>query len=280
MTAPVAAPAGGRLNTGLRNSALRPVDPGRWEIGVSWQPELCVGGYGHSWCDDPPAFTPIPAEDTQSRDGYELVTTDSCSTFGTVGDLDRVSARATRQLEAQTSHLLEQAAWTGEIGGQALTNTLPFADPAATDVTANTATGIVSALSLLLKELADVAGSARAFFHVPSFVVPFLTFYGQVNRVGDTLLLGATDHVVVSGTGYPGTSPAGAEPADGTAWLYVTGPVALRLGEVVTNLGGTVDTATNMVAYQAARSAIHYWDPCVHLAALVCLPDPGPDCGV
>src|SRR5690606_6644305 len=84
---------------------------------------------------------------------------------------------------------------------------------------------------------------SQAYLHAPSLVVDQLVDLGFAKRVGNRILT-VPGHVVVPGPGYPWspgdwgplTDPENPESdhlaaAAGQVWLYVTGPVELKLGD-------------------------------------------------
>lgn len=91
---------------------------------------------------------------------------------------------------------------------------------AATVVT-GAALNVVNALGVLEGALATCLNGVGVI-HVPQSLAPDMTLLLQ--RQGGRLIT-PNGNVVAIGAGYPGTSPAGATPAQGTAWMYATGPL-------------------------------------------------------
>jgi hypothetical protein len=75
-------------------------------------------------------------------------------------------------------------------------------------------------------------GGERGIVHVPHFLVPYLQFYGQIDRQGNVLTLNHTDHLIVAGTGYDGSDPDGTVTA-GEPWIYGTGPVGVAVSPTI-----------------------------------------------
>jgi hypothetical protein len=83
---------------------------------------------------------------------------------------------------------------------------------------------------------------------------------------------------VVAGAGYPGTSPAGAEPAAGRAWVYVTPAVFGYRSEPFTSsnrAGDLFDRGQNDLYAVAERTYLLGYDPCGVGAVEVLLPGDG-----
>jgi hypothetical protein len=164
-------------------------------------------------------------------------------------------ARVRRILEAYTSKLLEREFWTGEIKtadnlpNRVLARTIAGGDilTGATDVTPGTVpTTVQAAVATLMKALGD-ASMGDGMIHAPKHLglrVP--------DAWRNTQTYEDYGFVVVTGAGYPGTGPAGT----GTNWMYATGPVNVRLGDIEVipgELRESINTSSNTVYYRARR---------------------------
>jgi hypothetical protein len=77
------------------------------------------------------------------------------------------------------------------------------------------------------------------------------------------------EDLVAAGAGYPGTSPAGAAPATGESWIYATGAVTMRRGDIKTfTLSESINRGNNTIEMIAERTYVLGWD-CCHFAILV-----------
>lgn len=266
ITSPIAAIPAAAPTVSLLSSALRPNDGARWEGGFAWQPERCITSQGFGPCEDPdaPDFDPEGGEvQYHFPVGYRV--RNYCSTIG--GPLDEERVR--RQAEAVASFEIAKELWTG-----ATSAANPGVDPtdgvtplvnahlASTDATTVVGTGTFAERLGQLEEAARVAANGQqVFLHVPIHLITPVA--NLLTRRGQTLYT-ALDSVVVADAGYPGTSPAGAA----GAWIYATGPVAVRMTEIDLEFDptATIDRRINRQEIWAGRLFAAIFDPCVHLA--------------
>lgn len=98
-----------------------------------------------------------------------------------------------------------------------------------------------------------VSGSAGG-----PYTVTFPADMGDVAQMtaDGTGLTGGTDPDVTVATTTPGVAPA----VDAGLWMYATGPVTVRLDEIVTD--SIVTHARNEITYYADRLFAAYFDPC------------------
>lgn len=217
----------------------------------------------------------------QSRNAWPVSVGEECITLDD-HDGAAATARATDRLRAQTSHLAEYTFWTGNVGtgGDTFTSlTWPntaLADTASTNLTPVNPLGVVAGFSAAMRHLADNLGGLRGVIHIPVDLLAYAAHYGVVIRDGFTLGTALGDHLVVAGSGYPGTAPDGTAAAAGTVWMYATGMVRAGATPIVTH--SAVDRATNKSQAVATRTVLAEWDQRVHAAVQICLPDPGPAC--
>lgn len=274
-------------------------DDGRWTQGVAYRRGLpylrtddAVGPGSYIACpvdaggvDETGQSGKAVRRDTEANvewDPYPIYDADGCTTLdSTFGE---ARARSERSLRLQSSHLVEQVLWTGDVNGLDFTVNHPNTALASADAVlpnGSTALGVVSAMELMIGTLADTLGGQRAMIHIPASLLSLFDFYGQVNRVQDLLTTFAADHVIVAGTGYPGTDPDGASEA-GVTWIYGTSLVELRLSTVFVPsdapTSAAYDRSLNDVDVVAERMALAHFDRAAHIGIPVCTPDPGPDC--
>ena len=174
---------------------------------------------------------------------------------------------------------MEAGLWTG-IG--TVTDSSALACTAADDITRGIAAGVVPAISLMIDALDEVLGGVRGVIHVPHHLLAFLRFYGLTSRVGNLLEVADTGHLLIAGTGYPGTDPDGEEPEANTTWIYGTGPINSYVSPIMIVPGEAsqaIDRSVNTLEIRAEFAFASIFNPCAHFALNVCLPDPGPECG-
>lgn len=275
---PVAAPlrrrnvAGSLVTTANSIGTINRIDS------YQFVPELCgPGGTARVCVGDTKTLSTQP--DLVSFESYWIHQGTSCDRNSGPATFTDTAAKAARALEVNTSHLVENALWTGQVGGAAVNH--PLADTDAFQPNGRTAVGLVKGVWDVVEYFNDTIGGAVGFIHVEQRVVPFLDFYGLVERNGNLLQLRGTDHLFVAGTGYPGTDPDGAAPAAGESWIYGTTPVEYGLGETFTlpdSESAALNRLDNTIEVRAERLAVAYWDECAHVGTAVCLEDPGPDC--
>ncbi len=266
--------------TGLLASFTPVGDGERWQGGFSWEPDSCGTTATVNPCDADTDLKAISADDNPgvaTFDPFLVWAGYRCSTFGGLGP-DR-EARARRMLAAGESRAIEAELWTGARATAESWSNNYLANEDSVDVIGPGATSpLLYGLAALEEALAACTG--RAVIHAS---VPTATLWYGANalRREGALLLTALDTIVVAGTGYDGSSPAGVIDATGaTAWAYGTGIVDVRLGEVVV-LGDetTIDRRQNTWEVRAERLAAATFDPCCHvgvnvdLCSTFCIPD-------
>jgi hypothetical protein len=262
-----------------------------WRTGVQWQP-LCgdlattydpchaVTGTG-----GPPPFPPAKESgltyETRGATPFTVYAQFNCSPAASAEEAQDKAEEAMRRLE---SWQVERSFWTGTAGGSetvpAITAVFPHlaADDevrdvhgtllqTASDPVTGTATDIVQAFGEIERGLADCL-NGQGVIHVPAELGPALAFT-MVAKPDGRRLRTLNGNLVALGNGYPGTSPAGAAPAAGTAWIYGTGPVfAYRSRVEVPGMPSIVNRATNTVQALAERTYVLGYDCCL-VAALV-----------
>lgn len=214
-------------------------------------------------------------------DPYIIWTGDQCSTLGS--DEADIRARAERQLEVQTSHLVEEILWTNLVDSVDFGTAHPnvgLAWTGADQPNGFTTYPLVKGFSDMIDRLSDFLGGARGMIHVEDRLLPYLATYDLAVKEGNRLVTSLGDHIVVPGSGYPGTDPSGNEPGPFHSWIYGTSMIELRLSEIMvfTDLTSSTNTSTNETEYRAERMALAHWDRNAHIGLPVCLEDPAGDC--
>jgi hypothetical protein len=278
---------------------------GKWVNGFSFRPELNQDPTLRTVCSqtqDVPGSQPTGARvDTVP---WTVDVHDTCSVMG-YGGVDYIG-RAIRALDAATPKGVEREFWKGTLATAEGWPNLHLASAGAVDLTPTpgTAVSLREAFELLEDAIAVTGAGGRGMIHVAAWSTPS---YDLIRREG-LMLLTARDTIVVSGSGYPGTGPNGADPsAAGHTWVYATGVVDVRLGDIevfgrvdgsgqgnwmtVTPAGdggqigldgfdinrfvpALVNRATNDLTVLARRPVAATWDGACHAAVLVTL-DPG-----
>lgn len=259
---------------GLFSVVQRPAIEGdHWRCGVRWEPYACDAGsaYGDQ-CDD-------PAQEKIIRDGVPLVEADSfsvhdgylCRLPGRPSEAD-IRDRVRTALMLGEQRTVERVVWTGEAGTQTVDPHL--ADPSAVVLnpvnppTAADALKLPAAIAALEAYLGTVYGG-QGVIHAPRGVAPLMAYYQLMYRDGATWRTSLGTPIAFY-AGSPNTGPDGSEAPAGTAWLYITGPVAMRRGEIFivpTTLAAALDRTANEVLVIAEREYVLGWD-CVHAAVL------------
>jgi len=132
----------------------------------------------------------------------------------------------------------------------------------AATVPTGVALNVTDALGALEQALANCL-NGTGIIHVPQALAPTMALLLQ--RQGNRLYT-PNGNIVAIGAGYPGTSPAGATPALGTAWMYATGPVvAYRDAPNIRLMDGAapVDRTVNNVKAIIERTYVLGYDCCL-----------------
>lgn len=266
-----------------------------WQNGVTWTTNCLESGMGDATWDEcvtvtgtgEPPEPPVKDENVErthrGATPFTVYTRFDCAPVGNE-DARQVATDALAQSEP---FQLEQAFWTGRIentevvfphladNAQTLDAQGVVLQTAATQI-AGGPHDVADALGRLEDELARCYGGVGVL-HVPTRALPTLDAWGLVERRpardGATGQFGnqlqtRNGNLVAVGAGYPGTSPAGAAPADQTTWLYATGAVFAYRGDVRVNaVRDSLDRSTNTVQMIAERTYTFGWD-CCHVAVL------------
>lgn len=246
--------------------------PANWEQGFAWRSELCPSWQGFNPC------VPLDAEPAADGDmieyyrpvGYRVM--DKCPTRGGGPDRDRLVRKAT----AVASFVVAQELWTG-----ALSDADPYSvlnvntgewgpdtsvNNRLASATANQLdpeTDILAALAELEQATRTATSGQQVFLHVPVRLANRVA--QNLRRVGNELRT-ASDGIVIADAGYDGTGPDGT----GDSWMYGTGPVVSRLGEIKVDDGpSTVDRRSNVQTYWASRVFAATFDSCAHFGIQV-----------
>lgn len=207
-----------------------------------------------------------------------------CSLVG-LPDATSVAEEALARVE---SWQVSRALWSGVAGAAGGTGQVTVYPHLAEDTPLDDPSGIVlqtaasptvtgdaaQALGALEASLANCY-NGRGVIHIPLSVLPTFEYFDLVedDLVPGELYTPAGNRIVV-GSGYPGTSPAGANPAANTSWIYATSAVfGYRSAVQIRDVPAAFDRKKNTAHMIASRTYLFGWE-CCHIAALVNLGAP------
>jgi hypothetical protein len=203
---------------------------------------------------------------------------DRCSSFGF--EAHDYAQRANDTLDVATSAAIELEFWGGAKAQAAGWPNLYLANGSATVITPYISGGgvpaVARAIEALEQAISNVGAGGLGMIHCRPEAVPHLT---QVRRQGN-LLLTARDTIVVAGSGYPNLGPTGLPAPAGQTWMFATGLVDVRIGDISLFpdpaqdenwLIQATDRNTNEVVIRAERPGVAVWDGAVHFACLATL---------
>lgn len=273
------APLGQPLRTNLVNSAVTPQDQVRWQPGgVAFNPfnhGFEVGTEPDFGTFDPCAPTLDDVRDQNTiveANPVGLYVIEKCSALA--GDADALAQRALTRLNNQNSHLLERFLWTGDVAGGAWAENTTHLDNPATLTTLNggTPASIVRAFEFIIDAFASTLGGERGMIHVPAKLLPHIAASDLGFQQGNTIVTSLGSHLIVPGTGYPGTGPDGAAPSADAAWIFGTSLVEVRLSNPRVIAGeDTMDRSDNTDYAYATQLGMAYFDQQAHVGVQVTL---------
>lgn len=278
-------------NYGLLSVVEMPAPSGpHWQNGITYTSH-CVTGQGSVTYDECITVTGTggPPPPPQSKSGNVSTAHRGATPFtpyvefdcSAVGNED-AAATATRALAQAEPFRVEHAFWTGQLttlGGDFVgvfphlaANTV-VVDSGGVLLQSVPVTGgpfdVAQGLGFLEAELGECYGG-RGVIHVPAFALASLMAWNLVVVSGPTLKT-PKGNLIAVGDGYPGTSPAGANPSAGTSWLYATGAVfAYRSQVMIPPIRESIDRSENTIKMIAERTYVLGYE-CCHIGALVTL---------
>lgn len=188
-----------------------------------------------------------------------------CSIVG--ADLDDYVARAMETLNAELPRAVEHELWfgTNAIANDHPTNRYLAATGSFATALSASATSPVVALGMLEQALAAVY-SGTGIIHTDRLAFTALHEVGMFQRTGNIVETLAGNRVV-PGVGYGTASPAGVAAAAGSAWVYITPMVTVRLGEpelptVDQVRTAMIDRGVNKMSVRARAPFTVDWDSC------------------
>ena len=219
----------------------------------------------------PGAYTNLPIV---TAIPFLVVVEDSCSSFGF--EARDFKGRALRLLENATPRQLEYEWWTGAIAQAKGYPNRYLADSGVTDLTPGGGPPSVTRGQQILQDALQQSGfGGQGMLHVQAQTTPNML---AVRRVGP-LMYDLFDNLVVPGVGYPGTGPANATPATGTAWMFATDLVMVRTEDEGTVFPDSFNEALdrgqagqpNTIRFRAMKFAVAYADMSAQFACRVTL---------
>lgn len=270
-------PARRERSTGLLKQVevIQETGPSEWEFfGTQWIPLACesdphVTAPSCAW-PSPDNKTFERNEDAVFNQPIYLWRATECETQ-TALDL---KGRALDTLNRFRGQDIEYAFWTGvdnpDTPGAKIGNYLTDGSITGTNVLGSVAQTPSSALSLMMQALASCGGE---LIHAPIAALPFLAKNNLIVRKDDHIETFDGSFEIVFGHGYSGSSPTNVAPADGTAWIYGTGPMRIRLSEVRVLGDGPdgINRLKNRRIVIAEQSALIELDDCCRFATLMSL---------
>jgi hypothetical protein len=252
-----------------------------WQNGVIWQSRcpntsitydecIAVTGVGGPPPAQPTKVDTVPREMRVATSFTPYLEID-CSPVG-AGDL---AAYVRTAYGTEEPYAVERALWTGQATNNA---TVVFPHLAAgarvLDADANVLQTLpvtggpykpTDALGFLESQMALCLGTIGTI-HIPRRALP--AFWGNLStNAGRLRTIGG--NLVAAGSGYTGSSPTGAAPSTGQAWVYGTGQVFGRWGDIrVLDMPGSFNRAKNTQKMIAERTYLLGWD-CCHVGVLV-----------
>lgn len=263
---------------GLLNSKTVVSDGGRWGSGLSIDPVTCNADVRIvEVCDESNEVEVTTGNaEMQSYLPFFIETDYTCGTFGF--EAQDYAAKAEFALSLCENKAAEHEFWTGALAKQDETvdsegNPNPNRYLASLSAIAVAPSGTPlkprHGLALLEQALADCGCGTRGFIHATRGVASSIA--DDLEADGDTLVT-TLGNYVIAGSGYDGSGPSGTVPSGQLAWMYATGQVSARLGNVIVNpdnLSEATNTSINEVSFTASRDAAVTWDGCCHYAVLV-----------
>lgn len=183
------------------------------------------------------------------------------------------------QIEAATQKAVEFELWEGTstTSNNPAGEGLYLSKAGEADVVTTSGATPEKALALVEQSIADSPTGARGVIHMTRDVASALGSrlrYFEKNEIDEnTYAVTRIGTLVVVGSGYTGSGPAGASGATASAtnkWIYATGGIEVHLGSVQVSEVAVIER--NDFEVQASRAATVIFDPSIFSAAQVTLP--------
>lgn len=252
-----------------------PITPedGHWEGGITWDDEYCSSIHSSlEYCPIPvTGFPPkITDRDFQSccADPFLVYASYDCPPVGhTAGEAFSI---AEKRLSNKEEREVERVFWTGiaEDGG-VVNPSLSFGNSECGSTPINLTSpsgpvGVVASMAVLESALGECA-PGTGVIHANFGLASFLAASFLINQRDDQWY-SVTGQRLAIGAGYPGTGPAGTDPAPGTTWVFATGPVVIYRSDVFLTpdrYKEAIDARLNSVQVYAERIYSVGWSCCL-----------------
>lgn len=196
---------------------------------------------------------------------FALVQPITCSAISLGWDIDKFRNRATAVLEATQSFAIEQALSQGVVGSL---------NPYFLDGNESLPAGIAAVspeagLAYLEEAIGDTG--RQGIIHLTPSVAAYLGF-NQLRREDERQgLVGTAVGTPVSiGGGYKGAHQLGHTIAVGESWCFATGPINVRISEVIDQeIDQVLDRSQNDVTFRSERYVLATWDTALQAAVKV-----------
>jgi hypothetical protein len=208
---------------------------------------------------------------TQEGRPFALHASVKCSTFqnGFLSEdmLDGFKALSRRRLFSCQWAQIANELWTGEAAqlfGYTSNRWLTKAGATVDLTPGGEGVAPIEAIASIEEALVHCSCGVPNVIHVPMKMIPYLADSGQLRQRGNRFFTW-NNSIVVADPGYPGTGIGGVDPLPGEWWIYGTGPLAARLGEVVTPEQSNADALTfptNDFQVRSERMAAISWTCC------------------
>lgn len=258
---------------GLVNPKTLVGESARWEGGFNQESVACNAGIRLidicSTTTEHVLHANSGAGSLGEYDPFAVQATVKCTTMN--GLYEDWEDRARMALDAATSNAVEHEFWEGALTQAAGTGNKYLLDGSVTDVTPvpGTAVKVRYGLALLEGALADAGYGYRGFIHAPVSIASTLPCYHDDDA---NMLVTKIGNYVISGSGYSGAGPGVVPATSSKRWMFATGPVSVRLGDVTVTPGERsqrIDTAVNTISLSAERPASVVYDGCAYFGVLV-----------
>jgi hypothetical protein len=264
-------------------------DP-HWQAGVEWQTVCGGGGSTYDTCVWLNATTGLVITGAVPKSATADTSTWGATPFtvfeeidcSPVGFYEESEKKVREALLRNEQYQVERIFWTGTVGGRspaqyphlAATETVAATEASGFTVTLQNATTVITGTGLCaqaaLGQLEDAFADCYrgvGVIHVPLALIPYLDEAYLLHREGNRLVT-TNGNTVVAGSGYPGTSAAGAVTA-GALWMFMTPPIFAYRGDVrVFPQESTLDRSVNTVKAIAERTYLLGYDCCLVAVAV------------
>jgi hypothetical protein len=135
---------------------------------------------------------------------------------------------------------------------------------------------LLGALEAVEDGLADLLDGGQGMIHMPASILMAATSGGGFRFItgpdGISRYYSAAGHIIVADAGYAGPSPNANAIVDGEVWIYGSGPIFVKLDDVI-NINGApweeIDLTRNVMEVNGSQFALAIFEPCSVVAAVV-----------